>query len=43
MKKCDNLSHKVKTVEKDVTLKLNAKFDIEREKFENKILKLRKY
>ena len=40
MKKCDSLSHEVKTVRKEVTLELNAKFDIERKKYENKIQKL---
>ena len=40
MKKCDSLSHKLKTVKRDVTLELNTKFDIERDKLENKIQKL---
>lgn len=41
MKKCDSLSHQVKTVKKDVTLELNAKFDIERTKLENTIKEIK--
>ena len=40
MKKCDSLSQQIKIVKKDVTLELNAKFNIERNKYESKIEQL---
>lgn len=44
MNKCDSLSHELKTVKKEVTkqvtLDLNARFEIERNKYENKISNL---
>ena len=44
MNKCDSLSHELKTVKKEVTkqvtLELNARFEIERNKYENKISNL---
>lgn len=44
MLKCDSLSRELKNVKKDVTrdvtIQLNARFDVERTKYENKISKL---
>lgn len=35
--KCDSLSQQIKTVKRNVTLELNARFDIERTNYENRI------
>lgn len=44
MSKCDSLSRELKTVKKDVTrditIQLNARFDVERDNYENKISNL---
>ena len=37
MNKCDSLSQQIKTIRKNVTLELNARFDIERTNYENRI------
>lgn len=41
MNKCDSLSQQIKTIRKNVTLELNARFDIERINYENRIKDLK--
>ena len=40
MNKCDGLSQQIKTIRRNVTLELNARFDIERINYENRIKNL---
>lgn len=37
MNKCDSLSQQIKSIKKNVTLELNAHFDVERKNYENRI------